>query len=75
MEEFIIKEILQPELDRFVHHLCKVYNKPITTHQLLYSTDKCNLQLLSKFPVLHKEDGVTHFIDELTYDTSLDILS
>lgn len=72
MEQFLITYIVQPELNRFIHHLCTVYNKPIILHYNLYNTDASKLRLLSNFPKLHKEDGNVVILEELVYDKSFD---
>ena len=72
MEQFLINNIVQPEMNRFIHHLCLLYDKPITTYQSLFTTDLSKLRLLSNFPNLHKENSNLNLIDELSYDTTYD---
>ena len=75
MEQFLITYIVQPEVNRFIHHLCEVYDKPMLSYYTLCNTDSSKLRLLSNFPKLHKEDDNLVILDELTYDKSLNACS
>lgn len=69
MVKFITDYIIKPTLDRFIVHLCQVYNKQPITHDILYNVDPNTLRILSLYPKLHMEEGNVFMTDELVPDS------